>query len=544
MKTKIHFFHIKILILITLLVVLVLHRASAQAEPVRIAITPFTLNAPEDMGYLQSGIQDMLESRLSQDEDVIVVSDDETARAIEGISEPIDENEAREVGRRLNARYVLIGSLTVFGSSASLDARLVDVSGEKATLAFFEQSENIDDLVPKINAFAADINLKIGGAAVVAAAPKPAADGNDIQAHPEKLEPGEVQAEVGDSGLAAAGGVLSEDFWKSRNYKYNFHGLALGDVDGDGKIETVVITHNRVIIFRKEAGKLYKLHEIKQSMSKQFIGVDAGDINGNGIDEIFVSGLTPRRTGLSSFVLEHNGKAYRTLDSDSNLLYRVVETGDRPPMLFGQKFKPLKDQAGPIFKMTWSGSAYRKSDNVIQGKSLNLMGFSYGDVFNRHENGVLAYTYADRLELFDGNGAKESSGSEALGGSTLYFSIGRTGKGDEEFEFFPMRVLLKDLDRDGQQEVIAVKNYEVANRALRDFRMFTDFHVESLSWDGLGLKPNWKTSKTSGYMRDYAIGDLDNDGKDELVAAIVLKEGRIIGITPKSALVAYEIIGP
>ena len=114
MKTKIHFFHIKILILITLLVVLVLHRASAQAEPVRIAITPFTLNAPEDMGYLQSGIQDMLESRLSQDEDVIVVSDDETARAIEGISEPIDENEAREVGRRLNARYVLIGSLTVF----------------------------------------------------------------------------------------------------------------------------------------------------------------------------------------------------------------------------------------------------------------------------------------------------------------------------------------------------------------------------------------------------------------------------------------------
>ncbi|MBW2612120.1 MAG: VCBS repeat-containing protein, partial [Deltaproteobacteria bacterium] len=309
MKSKIHFIHIDLIIFLTLLMTIGLQNTYAQTEPVRIAITPFTLNAPDEMSYLQSGVQDMLESRLSQDEDVIVISDDETARAIEGIPEPIDENKAREVGRRLNARYVLIGSLTVFGSSASLDARLVDVSGEKATLAFFEQSDTIDDLVPKINAIAADINLKIGGAAVVAAAPKPAAGGNDVQAHPEKLETGELAAEAGDSGLtaSAAGGILSEDFWKSRTYKFNIHGLALGDVDGDGKIETVIITNNTLAVYRYENNQFFKTQEIEESSSEHFVGVDVADINGNGYAEIFVPGLTPKRTGVASSIYEYSG---------------------------------------------------------------------------------------------------------------------------------------------------------------------------------------------------------------------------------------------
>ena len=172
------------------------------------------------------------------------------------------------------------------------------------------------------------------------------------------------------------------------------------------------------------------------------------------------------------------------------------------------------------------------------------MGFAFGDVFNRDSNSVLANNYLDRLELFDENGIHEWTGSEHYGGSTLSFSIGMTGKGEEEFRYLPMRVLLKDLDQDGQQEVIAVKNYELAGRALKDFRVFKDFHVASLSWDGLGLQTNWQTPKTSGYMRDYAIGDFDNDGRDELVGAVVMREDKIIGVKPKSTIVAYEINEP
>ena len=550
MKTKINLFHIKILVLITLLVVLVLQKASALDEPVTIAITPFTVNAPEDMQYLKSGIQDMLESRLSQDENVIVISDEKITEAMEGIQEPIDENEAREIGQRLSADYVLIGSLTIFGSSSSLDARLVDSANEKETFAFFDQSENIDDLVPKINTFAVDINAKMTGAAaiaVAAATPKTAVAGNDAQAHPEKMTDNPIQAETDQEGKAmpvgTTAGMLSPEFWKSRTYKINIHGLALGDVDGDKKIEAVIITGNQLFIFRNEANKFYKIYELKKSTNKQFVGVDIGDFNGNGIAEIFVSGLSPQKTSVSSFVLEFDGKEYQTTVRNSNRLYRVIHIDGQPPMLFGQDFTPRNDSANAIYSMHASGTSYIAGDNIIAKASLNLMGFAFGDALNNGSNSVLAYNYSDRLELFDENGAHEWTGSEHLGGSTLSFSKGRVGKGDVDFNFLPMRILIKDLDQDGQPEVIAVKNYEFARRNLQDFRMFKDFHITSLSWDKLGMKSNWQTPKTSGYMRDYAIGDFDNDGKDELVGAIVMREDKIVGVKPKSTIISYEIGG-
>ena len=41
------------------------------------------------------------------------------------------------------------------------------------------------------------------------------------------------------------------------------------------------------------------------------------------------------------------------------------------------------------------------------------------------------------------------------------------------------------------------------------------------------------------------MGDFDNDGQDELIAALVLKEGRIALITEaKSTIIGYELTTP
>jgi hypothetical protein len=77
---------------------------------------------------------------------------------------------------------------------------------------------------------------------------------------------------------------------------------------------------------------------------------------------------------------------------------------------------------------------------------------------------------------------------------------------------------------------------------LEKFRKFTSGHIESLSWDGLGLNTTWKTRKISGFIRDFAVGDFDNDGKIELVAAVILDEGSVVLLgKPKSTIIAYEL---
>ena len=497
------------------------------------------------MQYLKSGIQDMLESRLSQDENVIVISDEKITEAMEGIQEPIDENEAREIGQRLSADYVLIGSLTVFGSSASLDARLVDSAGEKETIAFFEQSESIDDLVPKINQFATDVTGNIaGGAAAVAlgagTTPPAPAPTEDVREHPEKMAEETPQAENSGVSVAAAEGVPSDAFWKSRRFKILMNGLALGDVDGDGKTETVIITPDSVIVYRNDKNKMFKTGEFKTDRYKILIGVDVADINGNGYAEIFITAQNTQKNRVYSGVYEYNGKTFSPIVTDSPWKFRVVIDPQGKPVLLGQKHIAKKPFSGAVYKLHWDAGEYQTGDQVAPGIGYNLMGFAYGDATNTDENSVVAYDEWDKMMLIAATGEVLWKHSHKTGGSSLKFSIGFIGPDEEGFQYLPMRILIKDTDKDGQNEVIAVKNYDAAKGALAHYRYYQEAEIHSYYWDGVGLTPKWKTKKISGYMRDIAIGDHNNDGKIELVVALVLQEGRIAGTTPKSILIAYQ----
>ena len=75
---------------------------------------------------------------------------------------------------------------------------------------------------------------------------------------------------------------------------------------------------------------------------------------------------------------------------------------------------------------------------------------------------------------------------------------------------------------------------------LARFRAYNDSQIMALFWDGLGLAQDWRTRKLTGCIRDFAVGDFNNDGKDELVAAVILEEGRVIGTTPRCTVIALE----
>jgi len=172
-----------------------------------------------------------------------------------------------------------------------------------------------------------------------------------------------------------------------------------------------------------------------------------------------------------------------------------------------------------------------------------VLGFSLGDILNAKQETAAAYRKDDRIQIIDANGKVMWKSGEPYGGSTLY-SLGekeRRSQVDNPI-YYPMRLLVIDADGDGESEMIVVKNHNVTGGHLDRFRKFTNAHFESMTWDGLGLQTRWKTRKISGFIRDYSIGDFDNDGKIELVAAVILSEGSIVLITePKSTIIAYEL---
>ena len=296
---------------------------SSAAEPKRIALLPFKINAEKDMSFLQNGIFDMLTSRLSKEGEVVVIDRQEVETAVKAMGGlgAVDESLARKIGSQLNADYTLFGSLTVLGNSISIDAKMVDVTGNTPTTSFFEQSQDLGGVIGKIDQIAAEINTNVFDrqpkvarkAAPAQQTPKmETAPKDDAQAHPEKLMKGHGSEQGGGSPFIMAtdeeeGGAFQK-FWRSASFKHLINGIALGDVDRDGKIETVVVTPHEVIVYRAESGKFYKAHEIKESGSRYHIGVDVADINENGFPEIFVTSLAATRKVIDSTVFEYDGE--------------------------------------------------------------------------------------------------------------------------------------------------------------------------------------------------------------------------------------------
>ena len=518
----------------------------------RVAIFPFQIHSEKDLSFLQKGIVDMLSSRLAQTGKVAVVSRQEMEQVLAEADGPMEIGQAKRLGEELGADYVLFGSLTVFGNSVSIDAKMVDVLGEAEPVAVFSQSE-MGQVITEINQFAIDINEKVFGQATVAKkpsapaeqpAPSPEAAAPkettpEIYAHPEKM----IQGGFGLDGTPESGKLEKIRYWKSRNFTHPINGLALGDVDGDGNIETVIASPNHVLVYRYEKNRFFEVGITDPVKSRVIVGLDAADINGNGIPEIFVSALNAQRTGVASRVMEYDGSGFRVRVHDAPYYFRVSELPDRGSVLFGQGQRVGGSPfSSPVYEMHWDGNRYGTQNRVLPSRKANLLGFSMGDPMNSGQETILAFDPADKLRILEPSGKEIWISGSRSGGSTLFLTGEKQDKGEDLHKvYLPMRVRIVDVEGDGQYEVAAVSNKEVTGGRLSQFRLFTKTEMVIMSWDGIGLAPVWKTRSMSGMIRDLAVGDFDNDGKNEMVGALIFKEGTTIGIKGKSAIIAMDL---
>jgi TolB-like protein len=550
----------KTITLLALVLVGCLFSGPLRAEqPAKVAIIPFKMNADRDLSFLRDGIVDMLTTRLAWENKVVVMPREATESAVKDVRGQVNESVARQIGTGLGVDYVLFGSLTVFGQSVSMDAKMVDIHGLKPPVTVFNQSEGMDAVIPNINVFATDINEKVFGRVVAQRreAPTPTTQAQEapgIYAHPDKLlgSSGGDQEQV--SGLnpdfiVTAGRRESSSFWKSQNFEANIKAISVGDVDADGQQETAFITQGQVFVYRNAERRFLKLKEISGDPQDSFISVDVADINQNGPAEIFVTNLNSQRKVLESFVLEWNGSDFVRISEKNNWYYRVHDLPTRGRVLFAQKRGLTSAFLSGIYELAWQNGNYEPVSTLDLPNDTNVFGFMLGDPMHEGGEMVLAFDENDHLRILSRSGKKEWKSDEPYGGSVNYLetqSNDADSKKEEDKErlYLGQRIFIRDLDQDGKEEVIVVKNQGTGSRLFKRFRNYSSSEIVNLSWDGLGLALNWKTRKVQGYVSDFAIEDFDNDGQNEIVAAVVLEQGVSLLMKPKSVIISYDLIQP
>jgi len=168
-------------------------------------------------------------------------------------------------------------------------------------------------------------------------------------------------------------------------------------------------------------------------------------------------------------------------------------------------------------------------------KVITLDDYDYLRIYQQTEKPL------SRLAVFGGSDEMLFKSDEVFGGSNIYIEDANKQSSDDEVKrtYINLRILTYDINKDGKKEIIVVKNLSSVGRVLKNVKVFTSSEVYNLEWDGLGLLENWKTRKINGYVADYQFKDIDNDGQNEIVLALVLSTGG--SLRDRSVFVAYEL---
>jgi TolB-like protein len=130
----------------------------------KVAILPFVIHSRENLDYLREGINDILTSRITVEERVVVIGRAIVERALhEEKVTHLDEPIAAKIGMKVGADFIILGSITKVGDYISLDARLISITEGKPPASVYTQQKGIKDVMVKIDSFAQDIGGKILG---------------------------------------------------------------------------------------------------------------------------------------------------------------------------------------------------------------------------------------------------------------------------------------------------------------------------------------------------------------------------------------------
>ena len=556
-----------------------------------ILVLPFSVHSGENIDYVRQGIADMLASRISVNEKNRVVSKELTLEAMKNLAgKDLTTTDVSALGKKMNADFVVWGSITKIGGSLSIDAKLTDMAANKPAIGITAQCPSMDEVIPKITDLAQRIDSNIAGSAPASGASSapakeiavlPAAKEAALpptsqeivaprqparQAAPQAAREAEIisgikgsrkgtfTSAVNPDFINAVQPLDSKSFWKSQQLPYGIRGIDVGDVNGDGLNETVVLGPNDVSIYQKKGkgGEFKLLQHIPGESHAYYVAVDVADINRNGIKEIIVSSYTD--AVVNSFVLEFKDGKFEIIAKDLRWFMRVIEDSTGDPILLGQRRGMESAFTTPIYELLWQNGEYREGQKMRIPQGLPVYGLTLAKITPGGEDKVITLNNDDYLCVYDQTDKPLSKvvifgGSQELrwksedyfgGSNTFVEPINKAlvvqGNAQEvnKTRYVNLRILTYDTNKNGTREIIIVKNNSSAGRMFEAVKLFTSAEIYNLEWDGMGMVENWRTKKITGYVSDYQFKDIDNDGENEIVLALQLSAGR-------SVVVAYDL---
>lgn len=245
--------------------------AWAQDRTPKIAVLPFLINTEDNKTSIQNSIQDLLISQLKE-EGMETVGAQSVDRGLR--STPVQsESQARAAAARLNARYAVFGSFNQVGNIISLDAKLVDVLGERSTQNLYAEQTGVENLASATKDLLQQMSVHVSAKGVI----------GDIQVRGNDR----IEAEAIKLNIKSKKGEALRSDWVSEDIRTIYKMGYFEKVDAEvsegpaGKVLTFVVQENPTVTEVKVSGnKKIKEKDILAAIStKPFTLLSRSQVN-------------------------------------------------------------------------------------------------------------------------------------------------------------------------------------------------------------------------------------------------------------------------
>lgn len=128
----------------------------------KVAVFPFTVASKEPLAYLGQKISQEIRERFKAD-GFTLISPEDLNKELSLLTEPLNDSQAQQIGRKLGADIVVYGTLIKVGDALSLDARLLDLTGRMPVTSLKLQGTGLQALSGLSRQAAQELSLKILG---------------------------------------------------------------------------------------------------------------------------------------------------------------------------------------------------------------------------------------------------------------------------------------------------------------------------------------------------------------------------------------------